>query len=103
MDAVDIYRATLDPGEIRLVRILPGEWSDDIQCELNPESLESTKPYKALSYVWGSQAVTRPILVNGECSPVTVNLECALRHLRERDEVVRIWIDALVWLLPSLH
>jgi hypothetical protein len=102
----------LSPGsnKIRLIRLLDGEWTTPLRCELfedwlmppNHESLED-KPhitrYHALSYVWGSKHATRPILLNGMMFPVTANLEGALRHLRElyregRRDLV-LWVDAL--------
>jgi hypothetical protein len=89
---------TLLPGEIRLIRLLPGTWTDPVRCELFEETLGTTK-YEALSYVWGSKNVTRPIFLNQRKFPVTVNLESALRHLRERPEWgsdgAVLWVDAL--------
>jgi hypothetical protein len=87
----------LMPGQIRLVRLLPSAWTDPIQCELF-ESHGSTK-YEALSYVWGSQNITRSIFLNRKKFRVTFNLEGALRHLREHfkndDQTKVFWIDAL--------
>jgi hypothetical protein len=95
---VDYPGNPLPPGSIRLVRLLPGEWTATIRCELFDGPLGSTS-YHALSYVWGSKNVKRPIMLNNTVFPVTVNLEGALRHLRElhkadRDDFV-LWIDAL--------
>jgi hypothetical protein len=88
----------LSPYHIRLIRLLPGTWTDPIRCELF-ERHSSTTRYQALSYVWGSQNVTRPILLNNKEFPVTFNLEGALRHLREHfkdgREAMVFWIDAL--------
>ncbi|KAI1356565.1 heterokaryon incompatibility protein-domain-containing protein, partial [Xylaria sp. FL0043] len=35
------------------------------------------------------------IIVNGENHDVTINLACAMRHLRSSEEILTIWIDAL--------
>ncbi|TGO55703.1 hypothetical protein BCON_0088g00340 [Botryotinia convoluta] len=54
--------------------------------------------YIALSYVWGSPADKRPILVNGIEMQVTQNLHTALIELRKSNWVrrrVNLWIDAL--------
>ncbi|KAF2133065.1 hypothetical protein P153DRAFT_283907 [Dothidotthia symphoricarpi CBS 119687] len=85
----------LQEGEIRLIRLLAGEWTTSIQCHLFRADTE-TLQYRALSYVWGSQRVTRPVLVNGVICQLTFNLESALRHLREKykDGLV-LWVDAL--------
>lgn len=82
-------------NQIRLVKLQPGRWIDPIICQLTYVDIEVAR-YKALSYVWGSPQVTRPIRLNDQIYPVTVNLESALRHLREqyKDGLV-LWIDAL--------
>ncbi|APA15937.1 hypothetical protein sscle_15g107070 [Sclerotinia sclerotiorum 1980 UF-70] len=54
--------------------------------------------YVALSYVWGSPADKKTILVNGIEMQVTQNLHTALIQLRESKWVrrrVNLWIDAL--------
>lgn len=81
--------------EIRLVTLLPGQWSDKIQCQLKHAPLANNPVYKALSYVWGSPRATRTVLVDGHHYSVTVNLESALRRLRKPDGYLIIWIDAL--------
>ena len=82
-------------NQIRVVKLPPGRWTDPIICELTYVDIE-VACYKALSYVWGSPRVTRPIRLNDQIYPVTVNLQSALRHLREKykHELV-LWIDAL--------
>jgi hypothetical protein len=73
----------LQSHEIRVIEVQPGRWTDPIVCELTSVALESAK-YRALSYVWGSRHVKRPIRLNGLIWQVTKNLESALRHLREQ-------------------
>jgi hypothetical protein len=57
--------------------------------------------FSALSYEWGDLSHTAEIMVNGNRTRVTYNLEAALRGLRQwwhqehRDGRMRIWIDAL--------
>jgi hypothetical protein len=88
----------LSPGQIRLIRLLPGKWTDPIRCELF-EDLHGTTRYQALSYVWGSQHVTQCIFLDRREFPVTFNLKGALRHLREHfkdaHEAMVFWVDAL--------
>jgi hypothetical protein len=92
--------------EIRLVRLLPGSFDDDIELEIfhshllvdgDPESIQ----YEALSYVWGSTVDPHSIHVEGiEENPnggellVTQNLAIALRYLRKL-EPRTLWIDAI--------
>ncbi|KAF2874809.1 heterokaryon incompatibility protein-domain-containing protein [Massariosphaeria phaeospora] len=90
----------LESGEIRLIRLLPGTWTDPIQCDLFQASLKARPEYRALSYVWGSRHVTRPIILKNQqqaaTHAATINLERALRHLRHQyKEGLVLWVDAL--------
>ncbi|KAL2144629.1 hypothetical protein VTI28DRAFT_8840 [Corynascus sepedonium] len=55
--------------------------------------------FAALSYVWGSPRDRRNILLNGEVTSVTRNLESALRELAQQGDFSRgyykLWVDAL--------
>jgi hypothetical protein len=51
-------------------------------------------PYTALSYTWGPETPTAPILCNGSILEVTLNLHEALLYLRYMG-VDTIWIDAI--------
>lgn len=85
----------LGKREIRLIRLLPGNWTDPIQCELYRKEYD-TAEYNALSYVWGSNKVKRSITFAGQPWLVTRNLESALRHLRHRHRNgLTLWVDAL--------
>lgn len=85
----------LGPGQIRLVKLLPGQWTDPIACELTNVGHETAK-YQCLSYAWGSTKITRLVRLKGVPYPVTVNLNNALQHLREQNKGgVVLWIDAL--------
>lgn len=85
----------LHPREIRLVTIRKGEWTDKIYCNLHHSPLANKAEYKALSYAWGSPRLTQPIFVNGHKHHVTVNLENALRRLRQLGEDLILWVDAI--------
>ncbi|KAL6904743.1 heterokaryon incompatibility domain-containing protein [Trichoderma evansii] len=82
----------------RLIKLFRGRWNDEIRCKLNVYSRDGAfyPSYKALSYVWGRWRRDPPkILVNDHAVKVTNNLEMALRHLREEDDDIILWIDAL--------
>jgi hypothetical protein len=85
----------LHSKKIRLVKLLKGQWSEKIRCQLQWGFLVNQSSYKALSYAWGSPRATRPILLNEYQYPVTVNLESALRRLRRTNSDLTLWIDAL--------
>ncbi|KAK2470355.1 hypothetical protein H9L39_17972 [Fusarium oxysporum f. sp. albedinis] len=88
------------PGHsIRLLRILPDANEHfPIQCQLFKCTLldsESTHPYEALSYVWGSEDKPRSISIDNCDLAVGVNLHAALSHLRDSFIERIIWIDAI--------
>ena len=74
--------------------MLPGSALDDIECEFSYVDLDSPGVYVALSYTWGQQTPSVPILVNGKVVPVAENLYLALLHLRKRQSTT-LWVDAL--------
>ncbi|KAL8646965.1 MAG: hypothetical protein Q9226_006629, partial [Calogaya cf. arnoldii] len=110
----------LDPEAktIRLLRLLPGSFEDDICVSLKTAVLRERRipKYEALSYAWGSKeepvniSVTthrrigpfgrwslilkRKNAVDGRLE-VTQNLAVALRHLRPKDKNRDLWIDAV--------
>jgi len=84
--AVYNYRPIdLNGPAVRLLRLLGGNFTDDIQCDLFEAWLEGGVPYDALSYAWGSTEKEATITVNGSTMHVTSNLYVALRHIRFED------------------
>ncbi|OCL05684.1 hypothetical protein AOQ84DRAFT_298427, partial [Glonium stellatum] len=95
---------------LRILILLPGQWSDPIKCELHHayickdrdpvepqyENPEGEHPmYEALSYTWGDPSVQKTIELCGTPFDVGANLESALRHLRTEEHPRRLWIDAI--------
>lgn len=90
----------LESEQIRLIRLRPGKWTDPIVCELyNTQQVNAHNErvhYYALSYVWGSHGIMRPILLAGQTYHITVNLERALRYSRHHyPDGMILWVDAL--------
>lgn len=87
--------------EIRLVCVSAGQWHEQIRCKLIRRELHKAtgQPYRALSYVWGSSSVTDTIELQWLPFQITLNLSCALRHLRRVDGDIFLWVDALVSIL----
>jgi hypothetical protein len=100
--------------EIRVITVQPSnDRSSAIHCSLQTISIQncqSTKPYDAISYFWGSTLTTEKIFVYDEppadqhdyCGfevPVTPALTGALRHFRakhtESGEPLVLWTDAV--------
>jgi hypothetical protein len=79
---------------IRTLILHGGKVHDPIRCALLVVSLEQQPTYEALSYTWGDASDTAPIEVDGARFHATVNLERALRHFREVDHDLILWVDA---------
>lgn len=117
----DYQYTPLQPGEIRLAKLLPGKFDDAIVVELRHEPLikYGSPKYEALSYAWGSRKNPQYIQIRdskrkfnkmvkkmgslgihngGQATdklPITQNLEAALRNLRKTNAHRHLWIDAI--------
>lgn len=95
----------LEPGEIRLLRLHPGQPDDKISCSLLVDSVSAPCAYKALSYTWGDCTATRRISLSDEDDSagftvkkpfnVGINLYDALHTLRLRYRPLVLWVDAV--------
>jgi hypothetical protein len=83
--------------EIRLLRILPGESSSPIRCEVTVVALDGRQTYTALSYAWGNPPAECAIFLNGREVKIRKNLWRFLHQARSLSEPLfdYIWIDAL--------
>ncbi|KAF2732825.1 hypothetical protein EJ04DRAFT_440424, partial [Polyplosphaeria fusca] len=82
--------------ETRLIQLLPSsDESSPIECKLYVVSRNDGPIYTALSYAWGNKAHVSPIKVNGLDWWVTENLHSALTHIREAENAVTLWVDAI--------
>lgn len=86
---------TLDSNrhEIRLLTVKVDE-SPIITCTLNTVSLLDEPSFKALSYHWGCEKAPQLLLLDGEETEITANLDQALRQLRQENHGP-LFIDAL--------
>jgi hypothetical protein len=75
--APDLY-SPLYADEIRYLALLPGEFSDPIDCCLiQGHDLQTDVTYEALSYEWGPPDPEHLIAINGVRMPIRENLrEC---------------------------
>ncbi|KAK3946515.1 heterokaryon incompatibility protein-domain-containing protein [Pseudoneurospora amorphoporcata] len=92
------YNVPIARGHIRLLQLLPPKNEDTtIRCKLFYTALDSkgTRPYEALSYVWGSEDKPCSIFIDGCNLAVGKNLYAALLHLRDHSIQRTIWIDAI--------
>lgn len=83
-------------GGIRLLELAPGRFDDAIVMNLIPSNLsDDSRTYEALSYVWGTDIAPRSARLNGIQTSITLNLDCALRHIRGTIVKRILWIDAI--------
>jgi hypothetical protein len=87
---------------IRLLRLLRGQFDDDIRLELEDAWIDEIEAqgkdgtfFEALSYVWGSRDNPATVWIRDKTLSVTANLATALRHLRYANEDSMFWIDAI--------
>jgi hypothetical protein len=84
-------------GEIRLLKLLPGEFSSEIYLQLITQPLTETVQlrYDALSYTWGSTQTSALVFVGENTLDITQSLAEALPYLRYPDKSRVLWIDAM--------
>ncbi|KAK5654531.1 hypothetical protein OQA88_7160 [Cercophora sp. LCS_1] len=94
----------LKNNHIRVLRLPPSNVAPDatLECEIIHVPLSNAAPYEALSYVWGSDALTRTIHVKApgwhlrkETIPITESLWAALTHLQKPYASRDLWVDQL--------
>jgi Heterokaryon incompatibility protein (HET) len=90
------YR-TLDGQSIRLLRLLPGDDLETIQCSLEPCTLDAVEhiDYEAISYTWGILGHSASIKLEGFLLPIQANLHAFLRVLQLRNTPRILWVDAI--------
>jgi hypothetical protein len=96
LDNPSFSYTALVAGEIRLLE--PTDRADGLKWTLRTTHLDDELKYDALSYVWGPQTGTFPIVCNGQTLHVHHNLYTALPYLARRYMKGRsrpIWIDAI--------
>jgi hypothetical protein len=87
-----------DSTDIRVIEILHNDTTDShapISCKLHVVSLDDAPSYTALSYVWGTELNTAPILLDGRLYFVQKNLFDFLVQYRKNGGRAYMWIDAL--------
>ena len=96
------YRHSLlsQPDSIRLLQLLPSKGDPkNLRGKLFEYAIRKsdkvTRPYEALSYVWGSKDTPQSIIIDNQSFKVTQNLYTALLHLQDHSISRIIWIDAV--------
>jgi hypothetical protein len=80
----------------RLITICPSKRDTaEIRIELHQFSIDEPPQYEALSYTWGGQTPTMPIICNDRTLLITENAFSAIRRLRCHSKARKLWIDAI--------
>jgi hypothetical protein len=94
----------LDDAEkdFRLVRLKPRSYQPspsfqgvEVYCTLETVKHHKDHPYIAISYAWGTDTQTRPISIGGQLCELSINLEEAIRELRDDHADILLWCDQL--------
>lgn len=82
------------PPRIRVLRLRPGRYEEEITCDLIEGPL-SFSEFEALSYVWGVSLRSYTIRVDGKSFYISYNLYNALKELRSTEHERILWVDAV--------
>lgn len=91
-------RFDLERPGLRLMRLVAGGAKSDLECHIFQAYMDTHKaniPYKALSYVWGSDKLSHRLTANGQVLYITSMLYDALWCLRHPREDRILWVDAI--------
>jgi len=99
------YRySPLYSDQVRILHLQPGEPNDTVFVEISPEKLDGDIiKYSALSWEWGSERAREAIRIKDKGNtdseirmmPIKPNLLAALKRLRQRHKIERLWVDAI--------
>jgi hypothetical protein len=84
------YEPIDDPkGKIRILILLPPASSDDLKlrCHLTTTEISDSPSYEALSYCWGTEALTERIHLPSGTFAITKHLATGLRRLRYHESI----------------
>jgi hypothetical protein len=90
-----LHSRLLPSGWVRLLRLLPGKFEDEISCELVPVELVRAPGYEPISYCWGDASDRRDVICHGRPFSITVSLFQALRRFRYEGKARLLWADGI--------
>ena len=93
--ASPLYQQLKTKTSTRVIQIIPDQAGSILALELIDIDLDDKPLYHAISYTWGEDLATRPIIANGTTLPIRHNLLNFLIHLRSQSYVGRLWVDAI--------
>ena len=79
----------------RLLELLPGTGSAQVQCNLKTADLSLKLLYNAISYTWGTNLTKSDILVNGCKMKIRLAARLMMQELRHPSDSQTLWIDTI--------
>ncbi|KAK9420110.1 putative Heterokaryon incompatibility domain-containing protein [Seiridium unicorne] len=81
---------------MRLLELFPSvDPTDPLTARLVHSDITFRPDYEGVSYIWGNKSSEASLLLDGHRIHITQNLHSALVHLRLRDAIRKLWVDAL--------
>ena len=71
VNMASLYGDVLVGNEIRLLEVMPGNWTDGLTARLYKAN--TSQRYTALSYCWGCPKNGRKLEINEQVAPITLN------------------------------
>jgi len=90
-----VYTPLSKHNSIRLLELVNGPTFAPLQCKLVISESIGDQSYQALSYAWGEPTKTHHITIEGKCLPISENLDRALRRVRQTEQHLYLWVDAI--------
>lgn len=95
-----VYQPLESPSNTRVLAVEPGTYGSDMHCTLREVQPGDGTIYTTISYVWGDAkfpckvSCTGPDNISGILY-VTENLHAALQTIRQVDQPMTVWADAI--------
>ena len=95
-----IYKSLESPSNFRVLGIEPGIYGSDIHCSLREVQSGHGTIYTTISYVWGEPKFPCKVFCTDSDNNigvlrVTENLHAALQKIRQVDQPMTVWADAI--------
>lgn len=105
-EVVQQLYSPLQPWETRLLALQPGKFYEPLVASLGTAVITYEEglglvqerrnvTYEALSYTWGGEILSHPLVCNGYMIGITQNLSTALHYLRQSAGIRYLWVDAI--------
>jgi Heterokaryon incompatibility protein (HET) len=95
VEGEQFMHSPLESGQIRLLKLHPGNSEDILITTLATVDLLKAPPFEALSYVWGGYHERRSLQINGCAVEIHEGLFNAIHTLRSSTFERLIWADAI--------